>query len=85
MGVQCYLIASLNLYFPSAWVAQSVKRLPLARVIIPRSSDGAPHEASCSAGSLPLTLPLPTPHLYSLSLAHSLSQINEIFKFVVPR
>jgi len=45
----------------SSWgasVARSVKRLPLARVMIPESWDGAPHRAPGSAGRLllPLTL-----------------------------
>jgi len=38
-----------------------VKRLPLPRVIIPESWDGAPHQAPCSAGSLLLPLGLPPP------------------------
>ena len=42
-----------------AWVAQLVKRLPLARVTIPGSWDRVPHQAPCSAGSLLLSLPLP--------------------------
>lgn len=41
-----------------AWVAQWVKLLPLAQVIISGSWDQAPpqHGAPCSAGSLPLPL-----------------------------
>jgi len=41
-----------------AWVAQSVKHLPLAQVMIPGSWDGALHPAPCSAESLLLPLPL---------------------------
>ena len=41
------------------WVAQSVKHLPLAQVMIPESWDGAPHQAPCSVGGLHLPLPLP--------------------------
>ena len=41
------------------WVAQSLKRLPLAQVIIPGSWDRALHRVLCSAGSLLLPLPLP--------------------------
>jgi len=41
-----------------AWVAQPVKRLPLAQVMIPGSWDRVLHWAPCSAGSL--LLPLPT-------------------------
>ena len=43
------------------WVAQSVKPLPLAQVMIPRSWDQAPHGAPYSAESLLLPLPLPLP------------------------
>ena len=41
-----------------AWVAQSVKHLLSAQVMIPVSWDRAPHRALCSAGSLlpPLSL-----------------------------
>ena len=46
-----------------AWVAQSVKRLPLAQVMIPESWDQALHQAPCSTGSLLLSLPLPLPWL----------------------
>jgi len=45
--------------FRGAWVAQMVKHLPLARVMIPESWDRAPHWAPCSTGSLLLPLPLP--------------------------
>ena len=46
-----------------AWVAQWVKPLPLAQVMIPASWDRAPHQALCSAGSLlpPLSLPASLP------------------------
>jgi len=37
-------------------VAQSVRHLPSARVVIPGSWDPAPHQAPCSAGSLLLPL-----------------------------
>ena len=54
------------------WVAQWVKPLPSAPVVIPESWDQALHRALCSAGSLlpPLSLPasLPTCDL-SLSLS----------------
>jgi len=42
-----------------AWVAQLVKRLPSAQVMVPGSWDGAPHWAPCLAGGLLLPLPLP--------------------------
>ena len=54
-----------------AWVAQMVKCLPSAQVVIPGSWDGAPHRAPCSAGRLLLSLPLPLlvfPLLLRLSL-----------------
>ena len=43
------------------WVAQSVKHLPFAQVMISWSWDGALCWAPCSTGSLllPLTVPLP--------------------------
>ena len=42
------------------WVTQSVKRLPLAQVLIPGSWDGVLSRAPCSAGNwlLPLLLSL---------------------------
>ena len=40
-----------------------VKCLPSAQVMIPGSWDRDPHQAPCSAGSLPLPLPLPLPLL----------------------
>jgi len=40
-------------------VAQLVKRLPSAQVMIPGSWDRAPHWAPCSAESLLLPFPLP--------------------------
>ena len=56
-----------------AWVAQWVKPLPLAQVMISGSWDQAPHWTLCSAGILllPLSLPgsLPTCDL-SLSLSN---------------
>jgi len=51
-----------------AWVARSVKHLPSAQVMISGSWDGARHQASCSAGSLLLSLPLPLPTAHSLFL-----------------
>ena len=53
------------------WVAQLVKRLPLAQIMISGSWDGAPGQVPCSEGSLLLPLPLP-----SLAPALILSQIN---------
>ena len=52
-----------------AWVALSVKRLPLAQVMILGSWNGVPCWALCWAGSplLPLSLPLPLACALSLS------------------
>ena len=58
--------------FQGAWVAQSVKHLPSAQVMIPGSWDWAPHWAPCSGGTLLLPLPL---FLHELVL--SFSQINK--------
>ena len=56
------------------WVAQSVKHLPLAQVMITGSWDQAPcHRAPCSVGSLLLPLPLPPLPLLVCSLTLSLS------------
>ena len=46
-----------------AWVAQSVKHLPSAQLIITGSWDRAHHRAPCSVGSLLLPLPLLLPLL----------------------
>ena len=43
------------------WVAQLVKHLPSAQVMIPESPDQVPHPAPCSAGSLFLPLPATPP------------------------
>ncbi|XP_034513918.1 bone marrow stromal antigen 2 isoform X1 [Ailuropoda melanoleuca] len=52
-----------------AWLAQSVKRLPSAQVMVSRSWNGVPHQAPCSAGSLLLPLPPPAaPPSCALSL-----------------
>ena len=54
------------------WVAQSVKDLPLAQVMIPGSQDGAPSWAPCSVASLLilLSLPLPLPLVLCLALSN---------------
>ena len=61
-----------------AWVAQLVKHLPSAQVMIPESWDQALHWVPCSARSLLLSLPL-TPLMLSISFALSLAvfQINK--------
>ena len=56
-------------------MAQSVKHLPSAQILVSGSWDRVLHQASCSAGSLLLPLPLLFP-LLVLSL--NLSQINKM-------
>jgi len=57
-----------------AWVAQLVKGLPLAQVMIPGSGDRAPSPDVCSAGSLLVPLPLPAaPPACARALSLSLS------------
>ena len=59
----------LNSISQVTWVAQLVKHLPLAMVMIPGSWVGAPHQAPCSAGSLLLPPPLLFPlHVFSCSV-----------------
>ena len=56
-----YYLAHQSLSW-STWVAQLVKHLALAQVMIPGSWDGAPSWAPCSVGTLllpPLALPWP--------------------------
>ena len=53
--------AALEMRLPGAWVAQWVKCLPSARVMIPGSCNRVPHRAPTSMGSLLLPLPLPLP------------------------
>jgi len=62
-----------------AWVAQMVKHLPSAQVMIPGSWDQALCPAPCSAGSLLLLLPLP-PLLFFFSFSLPLKSINKTFK-----
>lgn len=50
--------AAEKCYRKSAWVAKSVRHLPLAPVMILESWDGALHGAPCSVESLLLPLPL---------------------------
>ena len=55
------------------WMAQLVKGLPSAQVMIPESWDQVLHWAPCPGGSLLLPLPLSLPpacaHTLSLSLS----------------
>ena len=63
--------------FWGTWVAQSVKHLPLAQVMIPGSWDPALHQAPLL---LPLLLPLPflPTHVSSLSFMLSLKEIKSL-------
>ena len=65
----------LKLKRRGAWVAQSVKRLPSAPVMISGSWDQAPYRAPCPAGGL--LLPLSPSPLLVLSLSLSLKSINQ--------
>ena len=60
-------------------MAQSVKCLPLAQVMIPGCWDRDPGRAPCPVGSL-LLLPLPLPLAYALSLSLSLCQTKSLKK-----
>ena len=61
------------------WVAQPLKCLPSAQVVISESWNGVPPQAPRSAGSLllPLLCPSPCLHSFTLSLKESLFK-NEI-------
>ena len=63
--------------FSGTWVAQLVRHLPSAWVMIPESWDQTPHQAPCSVGSLPLPILLLPPH--TLSLARSLTNKYNLF------
>ena len=71
----------IKIFFRGDWVAQSVKHLPSAQVMISGSWDRAPCGGGFphSAGSLLLPHPLLLPLLV---LSFSLSQINKIFKII---
>ena len=62
-----------KIWCKGAWVAQSVKHVPLAQVMILGSWNQALHQVPCSVGSLLLPLPLPLQPLLMLLLALSLS------------
>ena len=64
-------VSSLKFPLCGTWVAQSVKCLPLAQVMILRSWDQALLWALSSAGSLLLPLPLPLPRLCASILSLS--------------
>jgi len=68
-----------NGLFRGAWVAQLVKQLPSARVMIPESWDRVPHRAPSSAGSLLLPLTL-SPLMLFLSRLLSSKKIKYFFK-----
>ena len=70
-----------NVFIQGTWVAQSVKHLPSAQVMVLKCWDGAPCRVLCSAGSLLLLLPFSIPlplhtqrsFLFSLSCTCALS------------
>ena len=59
---------AIKLQYWGPWVAQWVKRLPLAQIMIPGSRDKVPRQSPCFSLSLPLA--------YTISLFPSLSQIK---------
>ena len=61
VSANAWFIIFFLIFIWSAWVAQSVKHLPLAQLMISGSWDRAPHQALCSARSLLLPLPLSLP------------------------
>ena len=68
------ILLVINTWSMGAWVAQWVKPLPSAQVMISGSWDQGPHRALCSAGSLLPSLSLCLPlHLLVISLC----QINK--------
>ena len=70
--VECYSAIKSNEVW-GTWVAQLVKHLPSAQVMILGSQDQALCWAPCSMESLLLPLPLPLPlFVFSLSLSLSL-------------
>ena len=71
-----------NFLLVGTWMAQSVKHLPSAWVMIPESQDWAPHWGPWSRGNLllpPPPLPL-APSLLLFLLLLKPSQINKILK-----
>ena len=58
----------MTLILESAWVAQLVKHLPSAQVMIPRSWNQALGRAPCSVGSLLLPLLFPLPVLSKVNI-----------------
>ena len=63
VGISTILVILKMFIMGGAWVVQSVKHLPLAQVMIPRSWDRVPHQAPCSVESLLL----PPPAVLSLT------------------
>ena len=59
MPMLVHITMEVNVKSKRNWVAQSVKWLPSAWVMISGSWNHAPHWALCSMGSLLLPLPLP--------------------------
>ena len=57
-GSDHYRESSRLIILWDTWVAQWIKYLPSAQVMISGSGNGAPHQGPCSVGSLLLPLPL---------------------------
>ena len=70
--MEVYTVYAFKWVFWGTWVAQSVKWLPSAQVMIPGSWDGAPHLAPAQWGVCVALSFFRSPCFFSLSL----SQIN---------
>ena len=82
----CMYFFVLRFYFWGAWVAQWVKPLPSAQVMIPGSWNGAPHPhlALCSAGNLLPPPPLPA-SLPTCDLSFSLSNLRWLLILIIKK
>ena len=76
-GAGCWRIFLFQTQFWGTWVAQAVKHLPSAWVIILESSDGALHWPPCSVESASPSAPPPTSACSFSLFCSALSQINK--------
>ena len=67
------------------WVAQSVKQLPLAWVMIPGSRDGAPALGSLLRGESASPSPVPPPPTYAFVQTNKIFKNNKIMILQYPR
>ena len=83
LGIHCCLCAEIKVALRGAWVAQSIRHLLSAQVMITGSWDQVQSQAPCSGKSLLLPLPLclcADAHLCTLSLS-CLNKINQSIKW----